>query len=128
MKKVIVKKSKIHGKGVFAAKDFKEGETVLAWKPKRISEGQLSKLPKEQKKYIAFSNGWYFLMQPPEKYVNYSCEANTLMGKKCDIAKRNIRQGEEITSDYKDSIFDNFKCNCGSKDCKNKKRKLFSGK
>ena len=36
MSNVIVKKSKINKKGVFAVKDFKKGEIVLKWNPKII--------------------------------------------------------------------------------------------
>jgi len=36
MKSVVVKKSKISGKGVFASRDFKKGEIVLRWRPKKI--------------------------------------------------------------------------------------------
>lgn len=119
---IVIKKSKIHGRGVFAARDFKEGEVVLHWKPKKVYAVQLARLSQDQKKYLAKSGKQYLLMQPPEKYVNFSHEANTLMGENCDIAKRYIKKGEEITSDYKDGMFADFKCNCGSKKCKVKKK------
>jgi len=58
-------------------------------------------------------------MQVPEKYVNHSCNANTRVGNQCDIAIRDIKKGEEITSDYgKEGSFISFKCECGSKNCR----------
>ena len=60
-----------------------------------------------------------FLMQPPEKYVNHSCEANTEVKNHCDVAIRYIKKGDEITSDYnKKGSFVSFICKCGSKRCR----------
>ena len=41
---VIIKKSRIQGKGVFANKDFKKGEIVLRWNPKKITKEEADKL------------------------------------------------------------------------------------
>lgn len=58
-------------------------------------------------------------MQPPEKYVNHSCEANTKVKNHSDVAIRHIKKGEEITSNYiKEGSFSSFVCKCGSKRCK----------
>jgi SET domain-containing protein len=62
----------------------------------------------------------YFLMQPPEKYVNHSCNANTTAKNKSDLAIKNIKKGEEVTSSYKNI---SFKCKCGNKNCKNLQKK-----
>jgi len=58
--------------------------------------------------------------QSPEKYVNHSCDANTFEKDFCDIALKNIKKGEEITSDYGGAKVSepHFKCNCKSKKCK----------
>lgn len=59
-------------------------------------------------------------MQEPEKFVNHSCDPNTFVKDFCDVALRDIVEGEEITSDYTDSLFPNtvMLCNCGSNHCK----------
>ncbi len=57
-------------------------------------------------------------MQSPERFVNHSCDANTSVKNKCDIASRDIKKGEEITSDYSNQGVELFKCCCGSKNCK----------
>jgi SET domain-containing protein len=111
---IVVKKSKINGKGVFAKRDFKKGEIVLKWNPKILTKLEADKLTIKQKHYLYQKRNKYFLMQSPEKYVNHSCDANTVAKNKSDIATRNIRKGEEVTSSYANF---SFKCTCGSKKC-----------
>jgi len=118
MEEVIIKDSKIQGKGVFANKDFEKDEIVLKWNPLRLKKEDIAKYPK---KYIIIIDGEYFLMQPPERYVNHSCEPNakTDLANHCDRAIKKIKKGEEITVKYEEDGFsDNVKCNCGSKNCK----------
>lgn len=119
MKNIIVKKSKIDKKGVFATKDFKKGEIVLKWTPKFLGKSEVEKLRNDQRHY-AYKAGKnkYFLMQSPEKFVNHSCEANTRVKNYCDVAVRDIEKGEEITSDYGKSNPISFECKCGSKNCR----------
>ena len=57
-------------------------------------------------------------MQSPEKFVNHSCEPNTHVKNSCDVAVRNIKKGEEITSDYGKNNFVSFICKCGGKNCR----------
>jgi len=121
MDDVIIKKSKIHGLGVFANRNFEKGEVVLKWDlSNELSPQEVEKLSEEEKKYVSYQNGKYILMRPPERYMNHSCDANTHTGNFCDIAKRDIKKGEEITTDYTKggSPGQNIKCNCGSKNCK----------
>lgn len=118
---VIVKKFPIHGRGVFAARDFKKGEVVLHWDISHIlSKEEVEKMNEEEKRYVAFSGGKYIIMQAPEKYVNHSCTANTWVKDFCDVAVRDISKGEEITADYSEELPPCFfmKCNCGSKNCR----------
>lgn len=119
-KDVFVRKSKIHGKGVFADRDFARGEVILRWRPKILKKSDVNKLSTKQKHYIyQVSGDKYFLMQPPEKYINHSCDANTRVKNNSDVAIRAIKKGEEITSNYiKEGSFSSFTCKCGSKKCK----------
>jgi len=84
---IIVKKSKIDKKGVFAARDFKKGEVVLKWNPLPLKKSAINLLPEKEKHYLLKVKNNSFLMQPPERYVNHSCEANTYVKNQCDIAK-----------------------------------------
>ena len=122
--KVIVKKSRIHGKGVFAARNIKKGEIVIRYNLKPLTKEEFENLPEKEKHFTDFHGGKYWLFQVPERCVNHSCDANTkqILKKepKCDIAKRDIKKGEEITSDYsrEDIPGLKMKCNCGGKNCK----------
>lgn len=117
---VIVKKSYIEGKGVFASRDFKKGEIVLHWDISHtLSKEKVDKMSNKEKKYISLLDNKYVIMQEPERFVNHSCSANTTAKNFCDIAKRDISKGEEITANYTEELLPNtsMKCNCGSKNC-----------
>ena len=121
VKDIMIKKSKIGGKGIFAGRDFKKGEIIIKWDiSHQLTPEEVKKLPEAEKRYIANLEGKYILMQPPAKYVNHSCDANSYADNFCDIAKRHIRKGEEITANYSETMEPNefMKCNCGSKNCR----------
>ena len=127
MKNVVVKNSNIDGNGVFANRDFLKGEVVIKWDVShKLTKDEVDKLPKKEKIYIAFLDGEYILMQSPARYVNHSCNANTYSNNFCDIAKRDIKKGEEITGDYSENEIPGFsmKCNCKAKNC----RRIISSK
>jgi len=125
MQDIIIKKSKIHGRGVFANRDFKKGEIVLKWDISRtIPEKEFRMLSEQEKIYTSFTEkGRYFMMQSPAKYVNSSCQSNTTVKNFCDIAIKNIKKGDEITSNYFGSEYLKEKCNCGSEGCISKMSK-----
>lgn len=121
MQRVIVKKSNIHGKGVFASRNFKKGEIVLKWKPKFLSKSDTKELSEKDKHFLYKVGKKYLLEQPPERFVNHSCMPNTRVMGYSDVALRNIKKGEEITSRYgKASLPVGFICECGSHNCKKK--------
>lgn len=121
---VAVKKSKIHGLGIFALRDFKKGEIVLHWDTSdRISREEFEKLPNEEKARITVCKGIFFRLNPPENFFNHSCEPNTEVGEFCDIAIRDIKKGEEITTNFEAEdrpMGLKMNCNCGSKKCRKK--------
>ena|SRR3989344_4847680 len=121
MPNVIVKGSKIHGKGVFAGRNFKKGKVIMKWDTSMVfSEAEADSLPKRFWKYLVFSKGKYILAQVPEKYLNHSCRPNTKEIDNCDVALRNIRKGEELTTDYSLDAPPQvkMKCACKSRKCK----------
>jgi SET domain-containing protein len=118
---IVVKESKIQGKGVFASRNFKKGEIVMKWDISRqLTKSEVDKLSENEKRYVAYVDRKYILMQPPARYVNHSCDANTYAENFCDIAKRDIKKGEEITGNYaeEDIPEQSFECKCGSKNCR----------
>lgn len=121
MSDIIVKNSNIHGKGVFALRDFKKEEVIMRWDISHIlTPKQVEKLPASEKEYVAFSDRKYILMQPPAKYTNHLCDANIYVDNFCYVAKRDIKKGEEIGEDYSEDEIPGFrmKCNCGRKNCR----------
>jgi SET domain-containing protein len=121
-KDVLVKKSKIHGSGLFSNRDFAKGEVVLKWDVSHVlTPKQVEELSEDEKIYVNILDGKYVLLQPPERRVNHSCEANTYVKNCCDVARRDIRKGEEITADYEEEDIPgikNMKCKCGSRNCR----------
>jgi uncharacterized protein len=118
---VIIKKSKINGRGVFAARDFKKGEVVNEWNViKTLTKRQLDKLSADEKKCVSgIGKGKYVLIGEPARFVNHSCEANTFARGLRDVATRNIHKGEEITANYSNEEYPvKFKCNCSGKKCR----------
>jgi SET domain-containing protein len=97
---VRVKKSKIEGRGVFAARDFKKDEIVLTWHPKSLTKFEFDNLSDSESRYRHKEGDSYSIMQPPERYVNHSCDPNTKPNDSSDIAIRDIEQDEDVTSDY----------------------------
>ncbi len=120
--KIIVKKTRKMGKGVFAGAPIKKGEEIAAF------DGPI---------YGAYSKKWnedlynHCIQFEPKKWrdsagvarlINHSCRPN------CGIkdlfrvvAMRDIKKGEEITWDYEmteDHPWWRMKCQCGHPECR----------
>jgi len=130
MENVVLKKSKIHGNGVFANRDFKKEETILLIDDSDVVT-DTSKLTEKQLQFDCdfLANGKVVLMKEPERSINHSCDPNTYVktinGIRHVLAMKGIRKGEEVTYDYAVNG-DNegtFICHCGSKNC----RKVYQG-
>ncbi len=106
---IVIKKSSIgqFDKGVFANRDFKKGDVVIKYNLKALTKEEFGKLPKSEKKFTHEHRKQIYLYSIPERYVNHSTDPNTRqdLKKKCDVAIRDIKKGEEITTDSsKDDI------------------------
>jgi uncharacterized protein len=118
---VEVRRSPIHGLGVYARRSFEAGEVVLRWDTsRRLTAEELASLPEEERRYThPFDALTTILVQPPERYVNHSCDNNTSVRDFCDVAVRRIEPGEEVTSDYSsDGSGSRFECSCGAENCR----------
>lgn len=130
MKNVEVKNSTIQGKGVYATKNFNEGEIVLEIDDSHVVN-DVNSLTKEQFELHCdyLSNGLIILMQEPEVYINHSCDPNTYVktinGVRKVLAMREIKVGDEITYDYaiNGENAGTFNCKCGAKNC----RRIYNG-
>ncbi len=111
MDDVIIKKSKIgqFDKGVYANRDFKEGEIVIRYNNlKPLTKNEFENLPESEKQFTHKHWGVIYLYPSPARYVNHSPNPNTVQNLKerCDVATRVIKKGEEITTDAtKDDTF-----------------------
>lgn len=101
---VIIKQSAIgqfeDGLGCFAKKDFKEGEIVIAWNLKPLSDKEFNSLPKyERQNFTHMRNGIRYLYPAPERYVNRSSNPNVYpdFEKQANIALRDIKKDEELS-------------------------------
>lgn len=130
MGNIVLKRSKIHGDGVFANRDFKKNETILLIDDSDVVVDP-SKLTEKQFRFDCdyLANGKVVLMKEPERSINHSCNPNSYI-KTIDnirhvLAMRNIKKGEEIAFDYSinSSNEGTFVCHCGSKNC----RKVYQG-
>ena len=118
---VEIRRSAIDGLGVFAVRPFKAGEVVLRWDVgARVPRRRVGELPEPERAYLhPYDEESLIVVQPPERYVNHSCDHNTLVRDFCDVAVRDIRAGEEITSNYEtDGAGLKFVCRCGSAKCR----------
>lgn len=122
-KKIEVKKSEIHGKGIFSAKNLKKGESVF------VIKGKERKFLVKSQEDALFGSNWigvgkniWIDVAAPAVYLNHSCEPNVgIRGKVVVVALKDIRKGEEILLDYsiteRESLW-YMKCSCGAKKCR----------
>ncbi|MFA5259080.1 MAG: SET domain-containing protein-lysine N-methyltransferase [Candidatus Pacearchaeota archaeon] len=137
-KYILIKNSKIHGKGVYAKKNIKKGTRVIEYVGEIITKEEGDKRSEEQfKKSIKNkSEGSVYVYDLTKKYdldgnfkynparlINHSCEPNCkykLEGLKIWIISiKPIKLGEELSYDYGYDLEDykHHKCRCGSKKC-----------
>lgn len=121
MSDVEFRESKISGIGLFALRRFRRGETVTTWDTThRVPREEVDLLSAADQKYLhPLDENYFIIVQPPERYVNHSCDNNTVVQGLSDVAVRDIEPGEEITSDYElDSSGTAFNCSCGAANCR----------
>ncbi len=122
-KNFTVKQSGIHGKGMFATKDFKKGDVVFIFKGKvykRVNKTLEDTFANPDSVGID-KNTWI----DPEgdfHFINHSCNPNLgIKGRVTYCALKNIKKGEELTFDYSINEADpnwQMKCSCGAENCR----------
>jgi len=134
-----VRRSKVHGAGVFAASDIKKGTRILEYVGERISHAEADRRYADKdhddnhtflftvstRTVIDGGNGGN-----DARYINHSCDPNceTLIeaGRVYIEAIRNITQGAELGYDYlierdpsdPPDIDQIFACRCGAAKCR----------
>ena len=129
-------------KGIFAAKDIKEGEYIFRnWNDLclMLTIEDVKQLPLKHRiffeKYATeLYEGTFVgpyetedISSMSEYFINHSCDPNSWLVSDGDVAaRRNISSGEEITIDYATFIINHFKtskidpCLCGTAVCRGK--------
>ena len=130
--RVSVRESKIHGKGVFAKRHFKEGETVMVLDDSRPVPDRSELRPEQAQEIDVFigidGRKKVVFTKSPERYINTSCDPNVVTrtnmksGVRRVVSLKPIRKNEEITFDYAINSDEEWEkpipCNCGSKNCR----------
>jgi SET domain-containing protein len=136
---IVVRKSKIHGTGVFARKSISAGTRIIEYVGDRITKRESDR--RYQIAWDRAQNGngnegivYIFTLNKRHdidgsvswntaKYINHSCDPNCetdiIRGHIWIIATRDIEEGEEISYNY-GYDFDSYEdhpCHCGSKNC-----------
>lgn len=125
LKKIYVKESKTHGKGIFIAQNVKKGETVFVLKGNFIKFYPTLDKVNMGSNWFGYGTNVWIDPNHPFDYLNHSCEPNLgIRGKINFVALRDIKKDEELYFDYSISEYDihwgkrGIKCNCGSKLCR----------
>ncbi len=99
---IYVKESQIEGKGVFAKKNFKKGETVFILKGKihRLKPNQIERVD-EHPNWVGIDKATWIDPKGNFQYINHSCNPSMgIKGRVSFVALRNIKKGDELTFDY----------------------------
>ncbi len=136
-----VRKSVIHGRGVFAIRDIRKGKTLIEYTGERITwEEAERRYPIDPIPYHTFlfeiGDGSECLdaanRSTPANWFNHSCKPNCEAEEDEDErvfikARRDIKEGEELTYDYNLTCEEKMKkserqrrypCWCGVKKCR----------
>ncbi len=135
-----VKKSKIHGSGVFATKQIKKNTKIIEYIGEKVTRLEGNKRSEKRLKrflnsetdgsvYIFELNKKYDIDGSPlynkARYINHSCDPNCevdiIDNRIWIVSTKNIKKNEELSYDYgyefdRDDFRDHL-CKCGSKHC-----------
>lgn len=137
----VIRTSKIHGRGVYAARKIAAGERIVEYKGERISWKEADRRPPSDPDdpnhtfFFSLSDGKTVIDASVNgnaaRWINHSCEPNceseeTDDGRVYIEAARDIRRGEELNYDYGLIIDERItpalkrqhECRCGSKNCR----------
>ena len=130
-KYLIVKKSGIHNRGVFAKKDIPKGILIVEYRGRKVTREEGTRIEGETSK-----RGYTYIFELDKKYdidgdvsyndaryINHSCSPNCTIEYKDGhiwiVAKEDISKGDELSYNYGFDFDekDYHKCACGSKNC-----------
>ncbi len=106
MSDLVIGPGKLSGKGVYAGRNYGQGEVVMSYNLRQLSVKEFNSLPKEEQIFTHSFWGKIYLYPEPARYVNHSATPNTRqdLEKMCDYAVRPIKKGEMITTNATQEI------------------------
>jgi hypothetical protein len=110
------------GKGVFARRDFADGEFIFRRRHVLVVDTAGIETLDEWQRIHLCELGFdrYAVLGPPGCYLNHSCEPSAMRHGVKVFAWRPIGAGEEVTIDYRLNAFDgdeSWPCDCGTASC-----------
>jgi SET domain-containing protein len=134
---VTVRKSPVHGRGVFAAKAFRKGDRIIEYTGRRILWSSVPRELDDPRMYFFAIGDGKWVIDPSvdgneAQWINHSCDPNCVIrerkGRIFIDALRNIRATEELFYDYNletdadvprtKEIEDECPCRCHSPRCR----------
>jgi uncharacterized protein len=126
--KAAIRRSPIHGRGLFAAEDLNPGEIVCVKGGHVFTRATLNKVaPSLGPAEIQIAEDLFIGPIHPEErggcmiFSNHSCDPNIgVQGQIVFVALRRISAGEELTHDWATTDDDDYRleCRCGSAKCR----------
>jgi uncharacterized protein len=137
--RIQVRKSGVHGKGVFAARDIAKGEILIEYIGERITWPQaLDRHPHDP---LQPDHTFYFSLDGGDvidanvggnasRWINHACTTNCIAdevdGRVFIKARRAIKAGDELFYDYglvideryTPALKKRFECRCGTRGCR----------
>lgn len=140
-RKIAVRDSRIHGRGVYAARSIQEGERIIEYRGERITWREADRRPPSDPSdpnhtfFFSLDDGRHVIdanvRGNSARWINHSCEPNceteeTDEGRVYIQALRRIRRGEELSYDYclvvderlTPTLKRQYQCRCGSPGCR----------
>lgn len=140
--KFVVRNSKVHGKGVYAARRIRKGERIVEYRGERITWKEADRRPPSDPDdpnhtfYFSLSGGKTVIDAGVKgnaaRFINHSCAPNCETeedeeGQRVFIlARRDIKPGEELNYDYgllvdgpiTQAVKKDYECRCGARNCR----------
>jgi len=127
-----IRKSPLHGSGVFAKTKIFHGEVIALWGGNVYTAEEVERLAKRNPRFATHCVSIYkdFLLGPisttnweldDTELLNHSCDPNAgVKGQVLLVARRDILPGEEICFDYETTEIAPapFNCKCGTPLCR----------
>jgi SET domain-containing protein len=137
---LVLRRSKIHGRGVYARKDIPKGTRLIEYTGERIGNKEADRRSDAEEARSRHHTFLFILNSRTtidasvggniSKYINHSCDPNCVAwieGQHIWIdAERDIRKGEELSYDYEYEFdpeytiedLEVYACHCGSPKCR----------